>query len=113
MFILVAASLIIFLIGKLIFGKSGSEVYVTVDNEEVYSAGLYSDKIVLISDGVCRELAGESEFDGTGNLLFISNGEADMLEADCRDRICVDMKPISHIGEAIVCLPHGVIVSVR
>ena len=48
-----------------------------------------------------------------GNLLIVSGGVADVVEADCRDEICVGMKPISNVGESIVCMPNGVIVSVR
>lgn len=52
------------------------------------------------------------EQDNAINILRISDGHADMTEADCPDRICVHSKPISKIGESIICLPHGIIVTV-
>lgn len=111
--IIFSSVLVAFLIGRLIFSNPGNEVYVTVNNEEVYTTGLLEEKTVQIFDGICRELSDESEFDGRGNLLIVSGGVADVVEADCRDEICVGMKPISNVGESIVCMPNGVIVSVR
>ena len=40
------------------------------------------------------------------NVLVIRDGKADMIEAGCPDKICVDMHPISHNGETIICLPN-------
>ena len=53
------------------------------------------------------------EIDGEiQNILQIRDHEADMVDADCPDRLCVDMKPISAEGETIVCLPHRVVAEV-
>ncbi len=46
------------------------------------------------------------------NVVRISNGQAMMTEANCPDLICVRMRAISHVGESVICLPHGVIVTV-
>jgi len=35
-----------------------------------------------------------------------------MLEADCRDGICVDHTPISLNGETIICLPHRLVIEI-
>ncbi len=50
---------------------------------------------------------------GGHNLLLIENGAADMIEADCPDRICVDMHPIRYVGETIICLPNRVLVQIE
>ena len=47
------------------------------------------------------------------NLLVIRDGAADMIEADCPDRICVAMSPIRNVGETLVCLPHRVLVQIE
>jgi len=46
------------------------------------------------------------------NTLVISNGTADITEADCPGQICVDTHNISSPGETIVCLPHKLIVEI-
>ena len=46
------------------------------------------------------------------NLLEIRDGKADMIDADCPDKLCVEQKAISKNGESIVCLPNQVVVTV-
>ena len=46
------------------------------------------------------------------NTLTIVDGQADMTEADCPDKICVDHIAISRAGESIVCLPHRIVVEI-
>ncbi|MGD9475130.1 MAG: NusG domain II-containing protein [Eubacteriaceae bacterium] len=52
------------------------------------------------------------ETDDGYNVLTISNGKADITEADCPDQICVKTYPISSPGETIVCLPHKLVVEI-
>ena len=54
----------------------------------------------------------EIEINGGTNLLVIKNAKADMAEADCPDKLCVNQKPVSKNGESIICLPNKVIVEV-
>lgn len=51
------------------------------------------------------------EIDGT-NQLVIEDGQADMVWADCPDKLCVRQRAISREGESIICLPNKVVVSV-
>lgn len=50
--------------------------------------------------------------DGNYNILRISEGRAEVTEADCRDQICVHHAPVSAAGETIICLPHKLVVTV-
>ena len=43
---------------------------------------------------------------GDGNRLVIEDGKADMVWADCPDKLCVNQKAISREGESIICLPN-------
>ena len=52
-------------------------------------------------------------FDGGLNRLIIKDGKADIVEADCPDKLCVHQSAISLKGESLVCLPHRVIVTVE
>lgn len=79
----------------------GAQVVVTVDGEEYGRYFLSEDTEVPIElDGV------------TTNLLVIKDGEADMTEADCPDKLCVHQKAISKNQETIVCLPNKVVVEI-
>ena len=46
------------------------------------------------------------------NILEIRNGKADMVEADCPDKLCVNQKAVSLNHENIICLPNKVVVEV-
>lgn len=54
----------------------------------------------------------EIEINGGTNHLVIKNGKADMTEADCPDKLCVNQKAVSKNHESIICLPNKVIVEV-
>ena len=60
------------------------------------------------------DAASDTSAEGTWhNILVIKDGRADMTDADCPDRICVNHRPVSQEGETIVCLPHKVVVEVK
>ena len=46
------------------------------------------------------------------NTLVIKDGKADVTDADCPDRICVNQHSISYDGETIVCLPNKLVVKI-
>lgn len=51
--------------------------------------------------------------DGFYNVLEIKDGKADIIEASCPDKICVDHRSVSKNGETIVCLPNKVVVEIE
>ena len=76
-------------------GKAGATVVVTVDLAKEQKVPIYNDQ-------------GE-----VTNTLLIRDHKADMIDADCRDLLCVKQKAIDRSGETIVCLPNRVVVSVE
>ncbi len=58
-----------------------------------------------------REIAVKSAYGS--NTVVIENGEAIVRQADCPDKICVGMRPVSGNGEIICCLPHRMFVRAR
>lgn len=77
-------------------------------------AGSVTIKVNGVIEGV-YSLGEDQEIDinsGT-NHLVIKNGKADMTEADCPDKLCVNQKPVSKNHESIICLPNKVIVEVN
>jgi hypothetical protein len=83
--------------------KPGKIVRVTVNDSLFGEYPLNHDKEIIIEPG---------ENPPGKNVLTIRDGQADMTQADCPDKICVNHKPISKAGETIVCLPHKVVVEV-
>ena len=83
------------------YHAGGNEIRVTIDRKEY---GVYSldqdQEIPIEQDGVVC------------NYLVVKDGKADMIDADCPDQLCVNMKAISAQGETIVCLPHKLVVEV-
>lgn len=47
------------------------------------------------------------------NILIIKDGKADVIEASCPDKICVNQRPISRTGETITCLPNKTVIKVQ
>lgn len=105
--LLLISILLIGIVGLLLLRwlpERGSTVEVRVDGAVVGEYDLSEDRQVRLATGT----------DGKGeNLLRIQNGEAEILEADCPDGICVDHRPISREGETIVCLPNRMVITVR
>ena len=77
------------------------EVVVYVGEEEYARFSVREDRELLI----------ETE-KGT-NRLIVKDGQADVTEASCPDKICVHHSPISQTGETIVCMPNRVIVTIE
>jgi hypothetical protein len=102
--ILIGIALILAALGYLwvqyIQKNDGARAIVYVDKQEYASYSLQED--------------GEYEIqtDRGTNHLIIKDGKADMTEADCPDKLCVQEKAVSKNGETIVCLPHRVVVEI-
>lgn len=81
---------------------AGEDAVIYVGDEEIARFSLQEDTTYVIQ-GM-----------GNGrNYLEIRDGQANMLAASCPDQICVHQRPVSEIGEAIVCMPNQVIVAVE
>lgn len=106
-FLLVAAFAFGFM---MIRKKEGRTVRVTVDGRLFGLYALDRDREVRICPGEDEKQSSESP--SWENILVIKDGQAQMIKADCPDLICVKHKPVSHVGESIVCLPHKVLVEV-
>lgn len=85
------------LMGILIYWSQskGHYVVVTVNGEEYGHYDLDEDQTVDINET---------------NRLEIKDGKASMIYADCPDKLCVHMVPISRSHEMIVCMPNKVTV---
>lgn len=76
---------------------SGSEAVILVKNEELYRLPLEKDTHIDL---------------GT-NVVKIENGEVSVESATCPDKVCVHHSPIKNKGDAIICVPNGIVVEVE
>ncbi len=80
---------------------NGGYAVVVQDGKEIAAYPLNVDTSVTIRNE-----------NGGYNTLVISDGKADVTEADCPDKLCVNQHSISHNGETIVCLPNKLVVKI-
>lgn len=86
-----------------VFGSKGAEdalVEVSVNGEVVRTAQLNKDQTIEIDNEYGR------------NLIVIEGGRVFVKEADCGGGDCIKMGEISKGGQAIMCLPHRLIVTI-
>ena len=81
--------------------KNGKTAVVKVNNEVVFSSSL--------SKNCSKKITTEEGY----NIIEIKNGVVRVKEADCRDKICVNHRPIGKTGETVVCLPHKLVVEIE
>lgn len=81
-------------------GEAGAWAVVTADGRETARYPLAEDRRVTL---------GEADY----NVLEIMDGAAAVVEANCGDHTCVRTGRISREGEAIVCLPHRLVIRIE
>ena len=96
--IIVFAALLWF--GIRILRSEGASVLVTVAGESYGEYPLDKDAEIRIGD------------ENTYNLLVIKDGKAQITEASCPDKLCVNQGKISFDGQSIICLPNKVVITV-
>ena len=92
----VALALVISIAGLIIFSQQGSTVTIKQNNEIVYSESIAKDSTVTLD----------------GNTVIIEDGFVYMLNASCKNQVCVNTGKISKKGESIICLPNKVTVEI-
>lgn len=88
-----------FFVHNFMGSKSAGTVTVKIDGELAGTYSLLENQEIEINNG--------------SNILVIKDGVADMIDANCPDKLCVKQKSISKNNENIICLPNKVIVEVE
>ena len=104
--ILAVAIVLVATVGLLLFvltKEEGSTVAVKID-------GVVTDTYPLSENIEISIKTGEN--DENINVLTIEDGKASISEADCPDKICVETRAVSFVGETIVCLPHKLVIEI-
>ena len=96
------------------FAAKGEMVVVTVDGKNVKEIPLSENTEYKIEGTVPSEL----HVDGNNteynvNVIVIKDGKCHMESANCPDKLCVEQGEISKEGEAIICLPHRVVITIE
>lgn len=91
-----------FLIQKIFFGKEGAKAIVTQNGKAIKELPLNKETQLTLDDT-----------NGGTNTLVVKDGSICMTEANCPDLVCVYTGNISHTGEVIACLPHGLIITIQ
>lgn len=100
--ILVAAAVaLVWLLLRFGGQEAGREVQVIRDGTVVAQYDLGVDQTIRLENG-----------QGGYNILVITEGYADITEASCPDKVCVEQRAISRAGEAITCLPNKTVISI-
>lgn len=98
--IILLAVMIILILFMHLNKKTGYNVRISADGKTIKTLSLDKDEEYVF------------EGDKGYNVVVIKNNEVYVKEADCPDKICVDHKKISNIGETIICLPHKLVVEI-
>lgn len=104
--ILAAVILIIAAAGLLFINLTkteGNTVVVKIDGVEKSSYSLSRDTSFEIKTGKDNKDV---------NVVVIKDSKVYVTEANCPDGICKDYRPISNVGETIICLPHRVVIEI-
>ena len=96
-----AAVALVWLLLRFVGQEAGREVQVIRDGTVVAQYDLGVDQTIRLENG-----------QGGYNILVITEGYADITEASCPDKVCVEQHAISRAGEAITCLPNKTVISI-
>jgi len=75
----------------------------------IYKDGSLYKEVPLDGD----EIVKIEDEEGRINIISIKDGKADMIEANCQDKLCVNTRPAWKDGQSIVCLPNRVVVEIK
>lgn len=92
---------IAFIIYMQIFKKAGNKAIVYVDGKVYKTFDLNEDTTFTIKLD-----------DDKWNTFVIKDGYLDMIDASCKDLVCVNSKAIHYNNETIVCLPNRVVIEI-
>ncbi len=105
--VILAAVIVIIAVAGLLFINGtkvkGNRVVVKINGVETQSYSLSENTEFKIETGKNNENI---------NVVVIENGKVRVTDADCPDGICKDYRPISYVGQTIVCLPHKVVIEI-
>lgn len=101
--ILISTVLLVAILGLLLvflFRKEGAYAVIEQNGKEIGRYALDKTAEIPIANG------------DDYNLVVIENGAVRVISANCPDALCVHTRAARYHGETVVCLPHGVVITV-
>ncbi|NMD44524.1 MAG: NusG domain II-containing protein [Clostridiales bacterium] len=87
------------------------------NGENAKYASIYQDGVLLERidlNAVVLAYTKKIEFSGGGyNIIEVSPGGIEVIEADCPDQICVSRGRVTKSGLPIVCMPHRLMIEIE
>lgn len=77
------------------------------------TADVYIDGKMVQTIDMTVDDAYEFSTDRGSNTVVVESGKIRVSDADCPDKVCVDMGWKSRRGEAITCLPHKLVIEIQ
>lgn len=103
--ILIIFSFIPHFIYSNVASKNSKNLYATIKvNGNVYTTidlPVSSEKRLSISS------------DHGNNTIIINGNEIKIVDADCKDKLCIEQGNISKIGNTLICLPNELIIEIK
>ena len=56
---------------------------------------------------------GDVYTDHGNNTIIINGNEIKIVDADCKDKLCIKQGSISKIGKTLICLPNELIIEIK
>lgn len=81
--------------------ETGGVAVITADGEVVAELPLAKDTEYELETALGR------------NLVVVKDSKVYVSETDCPDGLCKKYNPIDSVGQAIICLPHKVVIEVK
>ncbi len=100
----VAIAVVLLLVSSFLLPKpkNGGVVEITVNGDLYGTYSLQEDRTL--------EIQGEN---GEQNTVVFENGRVYMQSASCPDHLCVEQGQIFRRGQSVVCLPNGLVITVK
>lgn len=94
------------ILGMKAMANIGGEISVVilVDGEEVEN--------ILLKPGMEAVEIEAKDKSGNYNIIYISYDDVHIVDANCRDRLCIKQGSIRYPGQSIVCLPNKVVIKI-
>lgn len=104
---------VIIIICAVLIGLVGSVYVLIKDNAVGGTALIYIDGDLYQRMSLNEDQEVNVETIWGSNTIGVENGYVYMVDADCKDQLCLRMKPINEAGAYIVCLPHHVHIEIE
>ena len=88
-------------------------IFMRISRSKGYNVRISADGQIIKTLSLDKDDEYVFESDKGYNIVVIKEGAVYVKEADCPDKICVKHKKISNVGEAIICLPHKLVIEIR